>query len=57
MMTVLPCCSFSLERMVSTVAGSNDFALLGFLSGRVGNEDPASHLFSLLEPFHEDSIV
>src|SRR5713226_8451755 len=39
------------------VSGGDDFALLRFFFGRVGDDDPADFLFAFLEALNNDAVV
>src|SRR5258706_15802224 len=39
------------------VAGRDDFTLLGFFFGRVGNDDPADLLFAFFEALDNEAVV
>src|SRR6267142_5218263 len=39
------------------VSGRDDFALLGFFFGRVGNDDPADLLFAFFEALNNEAVV
>src|SRR5438105_15683386 len=39
------------------LADGDDLALLRFLFGGVGDDDPAAHLLAFLDPAHDDAIM